>query len=134
MLISTFAELDIAEHMGEGRLTAAEIASRSGCHPGAMYRFLRACAASGLLTQSGDTFSLTHMGMMMHRDHPQSLRDVVRLEAGESTVQKFGHMRSWMHLAETVRSGKKVRPRVRLPSLLDATDTGWSSFFSCNRT
>ena len=48
-LVRAVAELNLAEHLADGSLSAAELAEREGSEPDSTFRLLRAAAALGLL-------------------------------------------------------------------------------------
>ena len=63
-----------------------------------LYRLLRALGNIDLLVENREhAFTLTAAGELLTTTHPQSLRGMVRLEAG------FQHYSAWRHLPELVR-------------------------------
>lgn len=55
----SFVELEIADHLKDEKLTAADMARRVRLHPLAMERFLNACVVTGLLEKSGEHYANT---------------------------------------------------------------------------
>jgi hypothetical protein len=98
--LSTAAELEIADVLKSGPLSAGEVAERTKTHPDIMYRILRTLASLGVLEQSNDKrFALTEMGQLMRSDAPGSLR-AMALMCGSSW-----HHKAWEVLAECARTG-----------------------------
>jgi hypothetical protein len=82
--------------------SAAEIAQELGLDPSLSYRLLRALASIGFLNEKdGQVFSLTPMGELVGKDHPQTLRGVILLEEGPE------HYAIWKHLVSMVKDGKQ---------------------------
>jgi hypothetical protein len=69
------ADLGIADHLANGSLTAQDLAGRSGSHPDALARLLRALVALGITKLEGeDLFALTPTGELLRSDVPGSIR------------------------------------------------------------
>jgi hypothetical protein len=63
---------------------------------------LRALASLGFLNEKdGQTFSITPMGELVRKDHPQTLRGMILLEEGPE------HYAIWKHLVDMVQDGKQ---------------------------
>jgi len=104
-VVGTLARLRIADQLTHGPLTAAEIARRTGCDHGAMYRLLRAAAAVDLLTpEPGGEFSLTPLGACLRSDTPHSLRG---LAAGITSCCQY---LPFAYLDAAVRTGRCQAP------------------------
>lgn len=59
--------------------TAADLAGKTGSHPGALYRMLRYLAANGIFAEGADgTFANTPTSDVLRADVPGSLREFVR--------------------------------------------------------
>lgn len=99
--------LGLADQLAAGPRTAAELASATGCHPGALGRLLRALVVIGVLEQSDEagTVALTGTGQLLRADHPASMRNYVLLFCGEQVWQ------SWGDLEYSVRTGKPAWER-----------------------
>lgn len=81
---------------------ASEIARELGLDAALSYRLLRALASIGFLSEEEDqSFSITPLGELFHKDHPQSLRGMLLLEEGPE------HYAVWKHLGDMVRDGKQ---------------------------
>jgi len=98
-------DLSLAEHLADGPRTAAEIAEAEGSDPQATARFLRACAAMGLVAYAEEGFVGTEVLAVLHRDAPMSLRD---LAASQSSACLW---RTWARIPEAVRSGESQTTR-----------------------
>jgi hypothetical protein len=82
--------------------SASQIASDLSLDPSLSYRLLRALASMGFLNEEeGQNFSITAMGELVRKDHPQTLRGVILLEEGPE------HYAIWKHLAAMVKDGKQ---------------------------
>jgi hypothetical protein len=74
-LVRAVADLNLAEHLAHGSLSAAELAEREGSEPDGAFRLLRAAAALGLLTRDAHhRFHSTPLLATLRRDVPGSLR------------------------------------------------------------
>ena len=109
-LVRAVADLNVAEHLADGSLSAAELAEREGSEPDSTSRLLRAAAALGLLTRDEHhRFHGTPLLATLRRDVPGSLRGLA--------------------LGRTVAAGHRARgPTARSSSCLlqaDPTPPGW---------
>ena len=98
--IGVAAELGIADLLTDGPKPTSELAERTGSHPQALYRLLRALARVGVFTEvESHKFGLTPMGESL-RDGPASLR--------ERALQMCGDVswRTWGQLSYSVRTGE----------------------------
>lgn len=94
------ADLSLAEHLAEGRLTADEVAEREGSAPDTTFRLMRACVALGLLTaDDGGRFSATPLLATLGKDAPGSLRDLAL------TLTMPAHWLAWNEILASVRTG-----------------------------
>ena len=72
------AELKIADLIGVGSKSVAELASRTSTNEDALFRLLRLLAMTGIFTETESRhFSLTPPAELLRSDHPQSMRDTV---------------------------------------------------------
>lgn len=100
-ILYTGVKLRIFESLGTSK-RASEIAQELGLDPSLSYRLLRALASMGFLNEKdGQIFSVTPMGELVRKDHPQTLRGVILLEEGPE------HYAIWKHLGDMVRDGKQ---------------------------
>lgn len=99
-VVSTFAELGIADALGSECLAPAKIALRLGLEGSTCARFCRAATAVGLLTDTPEgTVSLADLGRALMADAPNSVRNVARWSG--STAERA----TWSHLHAAVRAG-----------------------------
>jgi len=77
-IVYTAAKLDLADHLAQGPKSADELAGPTGTHAPSLYRFMRALATLGILTES-DTrrFALTSLGEALKTGAPGSARATV---------------------------------------------------------
>ncbi len=74
------ADFGIADALGEAPATAAEVATRAGVNAEALGRIMRYAATFGVFEETGTgRFRHTARSRLMRSDHPQSLRDYLRL-------------------------------------------------------
>ncbi|ONI78050.1 hypothetical protein ALI144C_32220 [Actinosynnema sp. ALI-1.44] len=99
-VVSTFAELGIADSLGSECLPPAEVALRLGLDGSTCARFCRAAAAIGLLTRTPEgAVSLTDLGRALMTDAPGSVRDVARWSGS------IAERATWTQLDAAVRTG-----------------------------
>ncbi|MGH3169307.1 MAG: methyltransferase family protein, partial [Trebonia sp.] len=99
------AALSLAEHCADGPVTAAEIARLESADVTATTRFLRLCAAIGLVERAdGGTFAATPLLAALHKDAPGSLRGFALSLPGQ------GHWLPWGQLLEAVQTGRHQAP------------------------
>ena len=113
-VIGAVAELGVADELGSGPLTAAELAPRVGADADALHRLLRAAAVEGFvrLDRRG-RFRLTRLGRTLRSDSADSIRPWARYMNLESTRA------AWGDLTESVRTGGAAFPRVHGTSVWD---------------
>jgi hypothetical protein len=101
-ILYTGVKLGIFESIGTIPKRASEIAKELKLDASLSYRLLRALASIGFLNEKDDqNFSITPLGELVRKDHPQTLRGVILLEEGPE------HYAIWKHLANMVRDGKQ---------------------------
>ncbi|WP_433598092.1 methyltransferase [Nocardia sp. CA-135953] len=126
-VLTTAAELDVAEALADGPRTAGAVAAATGASESGIDSLLRALGTIGVVEQLGDhqdTFALTPRGSLLRAEVPGSLRDAVLVSGGE----RF--LRGWMRLTERIRVGRApISPREaaedpfdRLATLPEAQD------------
>jgi hypothetical protein len=95
------AELRLADLLSGGPRDAAALAAETGTHPHALYRLLRALAATGVLEHcEDDRFGLTPLGATLRSDAPGSVR------AGVMMFHQPMFWRSWEALRYSVETGR----------------------------
>lgn len=101
--IHAAVRLGLADLMGNGPRSAAELAARCGAKADAVHRLLRALVSIGVCFDAdGGRFGLTPVGETLRADSPGSMRSMV-LHMSEMMWE------SWSHLDESVRTGKTAR-------------------------
>jgi orsellinic acid C2-O-methyltransferase len=101
--IHAAVRLGLADLMGSGPRSAADLAARCDANADAVYRLLRALVSIGIcLDADGGRFALTPLGDALRSDSPRSIRGMV-LHLSEMMWN------SWSHLDESVRTGKTAR-------------------------
>ncbi|HEV8340450.1 MAG TPA: hypothetical protein VGR25_12465 [bacterium] len=73
------ANLAVADKLDETPRTAAELATSVGAHPEALGRVLRLLSAHGVFESCDGKFRHSPASRMLRADHPQSMRDYVRM-------------------------------------------------------
>lgn len=98
--LAVAAELGIADLLGGGRRTVGDLATTTGTDEPSLYRLLRALASIGVFHEDDERrFSLTDMGELLRRDHPQSVDPAVRMFCADY------QWRAWGELSHSVRTG-----------------------------
>lgn len=102
-LLSTAANLSIADHLAGGPKSATEIAEAVRCNSRALHRFMRALANFGILTRAGaQKFALTPLGEALKRDVPGAARSTVLMTAGPMVWKCFEQLQ---YAVETGKTG-----------------------------
>ncbi|MCX5339783.1 acetylserotonin O-methyltransferase [Streptomyces atratus] len=100
-VVSTFAELGVADALTPGGLTSAQLAVRLGLERDTADRFFRAGTSVGLLRQTEhSTLELTALGHALATDDRDSMRNFARWTG--STAERA----TWAHLPTAVRTGR----------------------------
>jgi O-methyltransferase domain len=94
------AKLGLADELGDGLLTVAELARRTDANPDALYRVMRALAGEGLFHEvEPRMFTVTDAGRLLSEDAAGS-RKYLSLICAEQLDRAFDHM------LEVVRTGE----------------------------
>lgn len=106
--ISIAARLGMADVLGDGPLSAEEIAKRVGSDPEATYRLLRTLSGYSVFELRPDgRYALTPMAEALREDAPDSMRGMAMLMGNPTLWEEFGH------LIESVRTGEANLPKLR---------------------
>ena len=106
-LVSTAANMRIADHLADGPRSASEMAAAMQINPRALYRFMRTLASFGILTQDGDeAFALTPLGDALRSDAPGSARSTILAMAGPWM------WKAWGQFQYSVETGKTAMEEV----------------------
>lgn len=97
--LHVIANLAVADKLDEIPRTAAELAVSVDVHPEALGRVLRLLSAHGVFEPCEGKFRHTPASRMLRTDHPQSMRDFVRMFGLPPFWSTFGE------LEQSVRTG-----------------------------
>jgi hypothetical protein len=116
-VLSTMAELGVADHLAEGPRSADQLADTIGCDPEALHRLLRAAAVFGAvrLDRSG-RFHATRFTDVLRAAHPSAAADWCRY------IGSVSQQSAWADLTESVRTGASSFRRVHDMSMFDWFD------------
>jgi C-methyltransferase len=107
--LQVVAELGVADHLGDGPATAAELSARQGLDPDALHRVLCLLADHGMFRRDGDRFWPTPASELLRSDHPRSMRAFSRMIGLPAIVQSLAE------LGHSLRTGapaiQAVEPR-----------------------
>ncbi|MEU9331593.1 methyltransferase [Streptomyces sp. NPDC048290] len=118
-LILAVAELGVADAVGDETRHVDDIAARTGTHPGALYRGLRALASVGVFTEvEPETFALTPLAATLRSDVPGSMRDLARYVGLPERQRSFGA------LAHSLRTGR--------PAFDDLHGSDWWTYIAAH--
>ncbi|MEB3323099.1 MAG: methyltransferase [Synechococcaceae cyanobacterium] len=99
-MLHVAAELGVADRLAAGERSAEDLAAACGAHPDTLFRLLRGLASVGVFTETAPrTFALTPLAELLGSDHPQSLRQFLRMLGEE-------HYLAWDGLLQSLRSGE----------------------------
>ena len=94
------ATLRLADHLGRGAKTSAELAAATDTHSVALHRLLRALASIGVFQERGDgRFALTETGQFLRNDVAGTHAPMAEL------VGRVNFWQAWGALLHTVRTG-----------------------------
>ncbi len=101
--IHVAATLGLADLIGDGRRSSADLAAATGSHEDALYRLLRALASVGIVHEDERrAFALTALGEGLRTDNPQSL------SGWAAFVGRPYYWNAWAHLLDSVQSGENA--------------------------
>lgn len=92
------ADFGVADALGDGTASAAELAAATGFHPDALARMLRLLAAHGVFAERDGGYAHNDASRRLRSDHPESLRAYARLSGQPSSWDSFTELR---RVAET---------------------------------
>ncbi|MGO1051413.1 methyltransferase [Crossiella sp. CA198] len=118
-LLIAVAELGVADALGDEVRHIDDLAERTGAHPGALYRALRALASVGVFTEvEPRTFGLTPLAATLRGDVPGSMRDLAKYVGLSERQRSFGA------LVHSLRTGQ--------PSFDHVHGTDWWTYFAAH--
>ncbi|WP_166677707.1 methyltransferase [Amycolatopsis arida] len=104
--VQTFAELEVADRLGDADRPVAELAAECRVPVDPLRRLLRALAAFDLVAESApEVFRLRPLGAAVRAGAPASALPTAQLAAGEVGT-------AWDHLLDTVRTGTPAFERL----------------------
>jgi Dimerisation domain len=77
--LHVIAELGVADALGEEPQSTESLAKATATQPQALYRVLRLLASLGIFEWINGTWNHTDASRFLRSDHPESLRDYVRM-------------------------------------------------------
>lgn len=102
--------LQLADALSTGPQSTADLASRSGAQPEALFRLLRGLASLGVFEETAPhTFALTPLAEFLQADHPQSLRPLI-LMMGATQYDAWGALEHSVRTGETGFQHRHGRP------------------------
>ncbi|MGH4032906.1 methyltransferase [Actinomycetota bacterium Odt1-20B] len=101
--IGVAAELGLADLIGSGSRTSAELADGTRTHEPSLRRLLRLLVSGGIMTEPRPgTFALTAVGSRLRSDSPDSLTNFARMFSDPLFLT------SWQGLLHTVTTGERA--------------------------
>ena len=102
-ILYTGAKLGIFDYITTNPEETGQIAKDLNLDETMAYRILRSIASLGFLKEEEDgrRFSITTLGDILRKDHPQSLQGVLLLEEGPE------HYQIWKHLPRMIKDGQQ---------------------------
>jgi predicted transcriptional regulator len=102
-ILYTGARIGIFDYLTTTPKEIGQIAQDLNLNETLAYRLLRAIASLGYLKEEKDgrRFSITALGELLGKDHPQTLQGVLLLEEGTE------HYQIWKHLPKMIRDGQQ---------------------------
>jgi hypothetical protein len=117
-ILSTMADLGIADHLTDGPRSAEELAVTIGCQADALHRLLRAAAVfDAVRLDRAGRFRATRFTDVLRADHPSAAGQWCRY-IGSASQQA-----AWADLTESVRTGESAFRRVHGMSMFDWFDS-----------
>jgi predicted transcriptional regulator len=97
------AKIGIFDYLTTSSKEISQIAQDLNLNEPMAYRILRTIASLGFLKEEeeGRRFSITTLGELLRKDHPQTLQGVLLLEEGPE------HYQIWKHLPRMIKDGKQ---------------------------
>ncbi|WP_066900617.1 methyltransferase [Mycolicibacterium houstonense] len=112
--ITAAAQLGVADALADGPLRPADLARRVEANPDALDRLMRALVSEGIFRRTRDgRYALNALGDTLRSDAPVSIAGMARF------VGSPQHREHWSHLADAVRTGEAVIPKLRGKAAFD---------------
>jgi predicted transcriptional regulator len=102
-ILYTGAKLGIFDYLTTNPKKVDQIAKDLNVDEKMAYRILRSIASLGFVKEENDgcRFSITNLGKLLKKDHPQTLQGVLLLEEGPE------HYQIWKHLPRMIKDGQQ---------------------------
>jgi len=102
-ILYTGAKIGIFDYLTTSPKEIGQIAQDLNLNETMAYRILRSIASLGFLKEEEDgrRFSITTLGELLRKDHPQTLQGVLLLEEGPE------HYQIWKHLSRMIKDGQQ---------------------------
>lgn len=97
------AKIGIFDYLTTSPKDIGQIARDLDLNETMAYRILRSITSLGFLKEEEDgrSFSITTLGELLRKDHPQTLQGVLLLEEGPE------HYQIWKHLSRMIKDGQQ---------------------------
>lgn len=106
--ITAAVQLGVADALADGPLQPEELARRVDANPDALNRLMRALVGEGIFRRTRDgRYALNALADPLRTDAPVSIAGMARFVGAPE------HREHWSHLAEAVRTGEAVIPKMR---------------------
>lgn len=106
--VTAAAQLGVADALAGGPLRPEELARRVEANPDTLDRLMRALVGEGVFRRTRDgRYALNPLGDTLRTDAPVSIAGMAKF------VGSPQHREHWSHLADAVRTGEAVIPRLR---------------------
>ncbi|MEW2479166.1 methyltransferase [Mycobacterium sp. NPDC049093] len=106
--VTAAAQLGVADALAGGPLRPDELARRVEANPDALDRLMRALVSEGVFRRTRDgRYALNPLGDTLRTDAPVSIAGMAKF------VGSPQHREHWSHLADAVRTGEAVIPKLR---------------------
>lgn len=106
--VTAAAQLGVADALAGGPLRPDELARRVEANPDTLDRLMRALVSEGVFRRTRDgRYALNPLGDTLRTDAPVSIAGMAKF------VGSPQHREHWSHLADAVRTGEAVIPRLR---------------------
>jgi predicted transcriptional regulator len=102
-ILYTGAKIGVFDYLTASPKELSQIARDLNLNETMTYRLLRSIASLGFLKEEEDgrRFSITALGELLRKDHPQTLQGVLLLEEGPE------HYQIWKHLSRMIKDGQQ---------------------------
>lgn len=105
-MIYAAAKLELADRIGAGSKSVAELAVATGTHARSLYRLLRGLASVGIFSEGEEgVFSLTPLAETLRRDSVDS-------KWAQAVMMGEEHFAAWGDIVESVRTGETAFDRL----------------------